>query len=415
MTSRERVLAAITHQEPDRVPVDLGATPSSGISAIAYTRLARHLGLSQSQTRIYDVVQELAQPEAAVLDAFGVDVIDVARAFNTDASAWNPVQLSDGSDAFYPAWFRPRRESDGSLSALVKDTVIARKPVGATFFDATVFPYLEGYPDSLAGLPDAMGLVHWAALVHAPWDHAGDEGFWQTLREKALYLRENTDKALMIVVGCNLFEWGTFLRRLDNFLMDVYADEENVARLLESLVEIHMNMLKKVCDSVGDVVDIVRFGDDLGMDSGPFMSADHYRKLFKPHHKRMCRHVHENSGMHTFLHSCGSIYELIPDLIDAGFEILNPVQTNTLNMEPDRLKREFGRDVTFWGGGADTRHTLNTGTPEAVREDVRSRIETFAPGGGFVFNTIHNILPDVPPENITAMFEAVKEFGNYDG
>lgn len=415
MTSRERVLAAIEHREPDRVPVDLGATPSSGISAIAYTRLARHLGFQDSRTRIYDVVQELAQPEDPLLEAFGVDVIDVARAFNEEDSAWYPVELSDGSHAFYPHWFTPRREEDGSLSALVSDTMIARKPVGATFFDATVFPYLEGYPGSYADLPRAMGLVHWAALAHAPWDHAGEPGFWDTLRRKALHLRETTDKALMIVVGCNLFEWGTFLRRLDNFLMDVYADEENVARLLEHLVEIHMQTLEKVCRSVGDVVDIVRFGDDLGMDSGPFMSAERYRTLFKQHHKRMCRYVHENSTMHTFLHSCGSIYELIPDLIDAGFEVLNPVQTNTLNMEPDRLKREFGRDVTFWGGGADTRHTLNSGSPAEVREDVRRRIEVLAPGGGFVFNTIHNILPDVPPENIIAMFEAVKEYGSYDG
>jgi uroporphyrinogen decarboxylase len=175
-----------------------------------------------------------------------------------------------------------------------------------------------------------------------------------------------------------------------------------------------MQTLEKVCQSVGDVVDIVRFGDDLGMDSGPFMSSERYRTLFKPHHARMCRYVHENSGMHTFLHSCGSIYELLPDLIDAGFEVLNPVQTNTLNMEPERLKREFGRDITFWGGGSDTRHVLNSGSPAEVREDVRRRMETFAPGGGFVFNTIHNILPDVPPENVIAMFEAVKDYASYE-
>ncbi|TVR31701.1 MAG: methyltransferase [Spirochaetaceae bacterium] len=415
MTSRERVLAAIAHQEPDRVPVDLGSTPSSGISAIAYTRLMRHMGIQNSKTRVYDVVQELAQPEDHVLDAFDVDVIDIGRAFNIEDDAWYAVELSDGSRAYYPGWFRPQRESDGALSATVNGTVIARKPVGATFFDATHFPYLEGYPESYAQLQRAMGMVHWAALVHSPWDHAADPDFWQTLRRKALQLRETTDKALMIVVGCNLFEWGTFLRRLDNFLMDVYADEQNVQRLLDALVEIHLANLQKVCEAVGDVVDIIRFGDDLGMDSGPFMSPERYRTLFKPHHQRMCQYVQQHSTMHTFLHSCGSIYQLIPDLIDVGFEILNPVQTNTVDMDAERLKREFGSDVTFWGGGADTRHTLNNGSPAAVRNDVKQRIDALAPGGGFVFNTIHNILPDVPPENVVAMFETLKDYGTVNG
>lgn len=159
-----------------------------------------------------------------------------------------------------------------------------------------------------------------------------------------------------------------------------------------------------------DVVDILRFGDDLGMDSGPFMQLATYRKLFKPRHAMLCRYVKTHSQMHTFLHTCGSIYKLIPDLIDAGFEILNPVQTNARNMEPERLKREFGNNVTFWGGGADTRFVLNRATPAEVKAHVKQRLEVFAPGGGFVFNTVHNILPDVPPENIVAMFEALEEF-----
>jgi uroporphyrinogen decarboxylase len=415
MTSRERVLAAITHREPDRVPIDLGSTPSSGISAIAYARLAEHVGHTDAKVRVYDVVQELAQPEWWAIEEFGVDVIDIGRTFNQDDSAWQPTRLRavDGREysAFYPSWFNPREEADGRLIATVAGEDIAAKPRGATFFDQTCFPFIDGYPDDIASaLPDAMGKVLWAALVHSPWDHAGDDGFWDDLRERTLELRRTTDKALMVVVGCNLFEWGTFLRRMDNFLMDLYTDESTVERLLDELMSSHLATLEKVCASVGDIVDVVRFGDDLGIDTGPFMSPDIYRRLFKPRHTQLCDFVRKNSSMHTFLHSCGSIYKLIPDLIEAGFEILNPVQTNTVNMEPERLKSEFGADICFWGGGADTRHVLNSATPEKVSDHVKSRMDTFGPGGGFVFNTVHNIMPDVPPENIVSMFETVQQY-----
>ena len=177
-------------------------------------------------------------------------------------------------------------------------------------------------------------------------------------------------------------------------------------------MEKHLATLEKVCNAVGDVVDILRFGDDLGMDSGPFMSPEKYRNIFKPRHKMLCDYVHKNSSMKTFLHTCGSIYRLLPDLIDAGYDIVNPVQTTCREMEPEKLKKEFGKDITFWGGGSDTRHVLNRGNIQQVKEDVKRRLEVFAPGGGFVFNPIHNIMPDVPRENIVAMFEAIDEFYN---
>lgn len=410
MTSRERVRATIAHKEPDRTPIDLGSTPSSGIAGIAYNRLAKHLGLPDSRTRIYDVVQELAQPEPEVLDWAGVDVLDVGQTYNVDDSDWYPVEIAPGVEAFYPAWFHPESDERGGLSAHHNGEVIARKPGGANFFDQTVFPYLDGYPDDYTGLRQEMDRVLWSALVHSPWDHAGEPDFWEGLRQRATQLRDSTDKALMIVFGGNLFEWGTFLRRIDNFLMDVYAEPDEVRRLVDHLLEIHLENLGKVCDAVGDVVDLIRFGDDLGMDSGPFMSPDHYRRLFMPAHKEMLSFVTSHSSMTPFLHSCGSIYQLVPSLIEAGFQVLNPVQTNCLNMEPARLKSEFGSEVTFWGGGADPREILNRGTPEEVAADVTRRLEVFAPGGGYVFNTVHNILPDVPPENIVAMYEAVHDF-----
>ena len=176
-------------------------------------------------------------------------------------------------------------------------------------------------------------------------------------------------------------------------------------------MELHLATLDKVCRAVGDVADILRFGDDLGTDNGPFMAPATYRRLFKPRHAALCDYVHRHSGMKTFLHSCGSIYRLLPDLVEAGYDVINPVQTACRDMEPERLKREFGKAVTFWGGGCDTRRVLNRGTPQEVRDHVRRRIDILAPGGGFVFNTVHNILPEVPPENVAAMFEAVREYG----
>jgi uroporphyrinogen decarboxylase len=411
MTPRERVLAAIDHKEPDQVPVDMGSNPSSGISATCYSRLRAHLGIAEGAARVYDVVQQLAQPEDWALDRFGIDVVDLGRTFNTEPESWYDITLASGDPAQYPSWFHPEKEADGSWVSRHRDgTMIARMPEGAAFYDETCFPYMDEWPADWSGLDDAMGKVLWSALVHSPWDNAAMPDFWGELRRRALKLRESSDRAIMVVVGCNLFEWGTFLRRIDNFLADLLLEPEKVESLLDALMERHLATLEKVCEAVGDIADIVRFGDDLGTDQGPFMRPDLYRELFKPRHRILCDYVKKHSGMRTFLHSCGSIDMLIPDLIEAGFEILNPVQTNARDMEPEHLKKEYGRDITFWGGGVDTRAVLNNGSPGDVRRQVLERLEIFSRGGGFVFNTVHNILPDVPPENVVAMFDAVAEF-----
>lgn len=415
MTSRERILAAINHQQPDRVPVDLGATPSSGISAIAYGNLLKYLGRTELPVQIYDVVQQLAQPDISILDQFGVDVLDIGRTFNVLPSDWSPVTMANGGAAFYPKWFQPTLMSDGSYQTYDCDgkRMLSRMPIGATFFDQTYFPYVDGYPDSYDNLDAEMSRIMWARDAHSPWDHAGEDDFWQKLRENTIKLRQSTDKALLVVCGCNLFEWGTFLRRMDNFLMDLMCDPYNVEKLLDQLMIRHLATLEKVCNAVGDIVDIIRFGDDLGMSSGPFMDADVYRELFKPRHKMLCDYVKSHSKMHTFIHSCGSISLLMPDMIEAGIEVFNPVQTNAWNMAPDFLKREFGQQITFWGGGIETAGVLNIGTPAKIRDMVLQRLEIFSKGGGFVFNTVHNILPDVPPENVVAMYDAIREFNNY--
>jgi uroporphyrinogen decarboxylase len=411
MTMRERVLSSIAHREPDRVPVDIGSTPSSGISAIAYNRLNTRLGRTRGRTLVYDVVQQLAEPEEEFLDRFRIDVVDLGRTFNSRPGLWYDIRLSDGSTACYPAWFRPETDTHGVTRAFAADrTEIAVMLPGMNFFDQTCFPYIDGYPDDFKQLPDAMAKVHWAALAHSPWDSAGERDFWERLRANALALRSRSERAVTVVCGCNLFEWGTFLRRMDNFLMDLILEPASVEALLDALLEIHLATLERVCRAVGDVADIIRFGDDLGTDNGPFMAPELYRRFFKGRHAALCAYVRKHSSMHTFLHSCGSIRALMPDLIDAGFEIINPVQTSSRGMEPEQLKKDFGRDITFWGGGCDTRTILNNAGPEEVKAHVRRRLEILSPGGGFVFTPVHNILPDVPPENILAMFEAIEGF-----
>lgn len=410
MTSRERVLASINHKQPDYVPLDLGGTPSSTISAIAYNKLKKHLGIRSGYTLVYDVIQQVVLPEMEILDRFGVDVLDVGRAFNNSEDDWYEHELPDGTIGHYPQWFHPEKQLNGDY--LVHDsegTLIAKMPVGATFFDQMYFPYIDGYPDNYDDLDNQMGKIMWNVLSQSPWDHSKEKDFYIKLRDNAIKFRESTDKALVMPCSCNLFEWGTFLRRMDNFLMDTYLEETKVLELVEQLMERHLDVLGKVCEAVGDVVDILRFGDDLGMDSGMFMSREKYQKLFKPYHTKLNEYVHTHSQMKTYLHSCGSVYPIIPDLIEAGYDVLNPIQTTAYQMDPLTLKQEFGKDITFWGGGCNTRTVLNFASPKEVYEYSRRMIDIFNQDGGFVFCQEHNIMPDVPPENIIAMFQAVED------
>lgn len=410
MNSRDRLLTAIKHMLPDRIPVDLGATPSSGISAAAYHNLIKYLGLNL-KNHVYDVVQEVTQPEMELLDMFKVDILDIGRFFNNYESYWHPLELIKGVPGLYPKWFNPEKQTDGSwLVAGPTGEQIGKMPNGATFFDQVIFPYMDGYPDNYNNIGRDMTRVSWGGFGFPPYDRINEKDFWKTLRETIKEERSKTDRALLIGVGCNLFEWGTFLRRIDNFLTDLYMDPINVHKLLDKLLERHMEFLAKICNAVGDLVEVVKFGDDLGTNTGPFMPLETYNEFFGPRHKIMCDFVKANTSAHTMLHCCGGIYELIPGLINAGFEILNPVQINAFGMEPEILKKEFGKDLTFWGGGVNTQSVLNSATPKQVKDHVRRNIEIFSKDGGFVFNTVHNIMPDVPPQNIMAMFEVLNEF-----
>jgi uroporphyrinogen decarboxylase len=200
---------------------------------------------------------------------------------------------------------------------------------------------------------------------------------------------------------------------MENFYCYLGAEKAKLGRFLDRLAEHHMEFLSRLLPEVRGAVDILVVGDDLGMQSGPQLSPATYRELFLPRHKKIYEYAKRLSGAHIFMHNCGGVYQLIPSLIEAGVEILNPVQTGAKYMEPERLKREFGGELTFWGGGCDTQRLLIQGTPDQVREDVRRRLETWMPGGGYVWNQVHNVLADVPPANVEAMLDAAYEFGRY--
>ena len=403
MNSRDRIIAAINHRQPDKVPVDLGSSTVTGISAIAYNNLKRHLSIS-SPTRVFDVVQQLANVDMEVVDLFGVDALDVNRV-TTETDDWYEVNLADGSKAEYPSWFRPLKSPDGSWYTTDADgLILSRMPAGAAFYDQMYFPYEKGYPENFENLKDSLKKISWVVHSHASNLNATE------LRDKLIHLKKATDKALVMSGGAKLLELGFFIRRMDNFLMDLMVEQDKLCEMLDILVDMHLSGLEKKCSTIGDIVDVIRFGDDLGMTSGAFMDLETFRKIFKPRYRILCDYVKKHSNMKIFLHSCGSIRQYIPDLIEVGFDILNPVQTNCYDMDPLALKKEFGMDITFWGGGVDTASVLNMGSPEDVRKDVLNRCEIFSKDGGFVFAPIHNILSEVKPQNIIAAYNAVKEF-----
>ncbi len=405
MTSRDRVLQSIEHKQPDRVPVDLGASTVTGISAIAYNKLKQKMGLDVP-TRVFDVVQQLAQVDDQIIDSFGVDAIDLNQIFMDDLG-WYDVELGDGSMGKFPEWFKPEKAENGSY--FMRDhhgKVMSRMTKGGSCFDQTLFPWEQGYPSDFGEIGEAFRSISWTAHSHTKYINIDDD----TLRRRTLKLRESTDRAIVMSGGAKLLELGFFLRRMDNMLMDLLADHENLAKLLDRLMEMHLAGIEKKINAVGDLVDVIRFGDDLGMTTGPFMDLETFRKFFKPRYKELCDYVKQRSNMKIFLHSCGSVRQFIPDLIEAGFDILNPVQTNCYGMDARELKHEYGREITFWGGGIDTASALPTGSPEDVRRDVLERCEILSKGGGFIFAPIHNILPEVPPENVLAAYAAVKEF-----
>lgn len=406
MTHRSRVLDALNHREPDRVPIDFSGHRSSGISAMVYPQLREYLELPPRPVRVYDPVQQLAIVDEDVLDRFGVDTIELGRAFALEDEHWIDWTLPDGTPCQMPAWTRPERGDREWVIRSASGQIIAKMPDGAYYFEQCHYPFLDG-PADFNRIADVLGECMWTAIASPPGPLVAGTGGKERLREGARALREQTDRAIIGLFGGNLLEIGQFLFRNDMFLMMLAGEPRRAHEFLDKLVEIHLANLENFLDAVGDYIDIVLFGDDLGMQSGPQISPKMYREFFKPRHALMWTQAKKLADVKVMLHCCGGVRPLLADLIDAGLDAINPVQISCTGMDPGELKSEFGRDICFWGGGCDTQYMLPNAAPEEVRHHVKDLVSIFSPGGGFVFQQVHNILANVPPANIAAMFDAV--------
>ncbi len=410
MNRRERVLAAINHKEADKIPVDCGSMRSTGIMGLAYNELKRYLGLDESTTKIYDMVQQLALVEEWYLDKFQIDSVDLARTFANNKEDWIEWNLPDGSPALRPAWVDIRREGEDWVCYNGDNLEVGRMTPNIVYFTQTNYPLMGLENADVTDLKRYMGETIWGHVADPAWRHGSRDNFPQMLRDNLLKFQGENDYATMFAIGGNFFEYGQYLYRTDEFLINMLIEQDNVEKLLDKLLEIHLETLDRVLSGIGDSVDILMFGDDLGTQNTTMISRDLYKQLIYPRQKKLFQYVHDHSNAKVFLHSCGAIYDIIGDLIDAGVDILNPVQIGATGMEPKRLKEEFGKDGVCWGGGIDTQHVLASGTPEEVAEAVKRNCDIFMKDGGFVFNQVHNIVDGVPPESIVAMYEAVNNF-----
>lgn len=377
MTRRERVLTALRRQVPDRVPVDIGGTLASTLNLHAYRALMAHLGFG-------------AEPPIAYLSRRSSSVLPderLLRHLDVDCRA---VVLG-APDAF------PERElPDGSL---LDEWGVTWRRVG------------EGRHYINAGGPFADREPTAALLEAFPWPRPLDPGRFRTLRAQAEAHRAATDAALVLILGVGMIHQYQFMRGFAASLEDLLLAPEFVRAFCERYLDFWVCSTERALQEVGELVDLVMFGDDLGSQQGPMLSPALYRALFKPCHAKVVATA-AGFGKPMLFHTCGSVAAFLPDLIEAGFAALHPVQVSARDMHPATLKREYGKEIAFWGA-VDTHRVLPLGSPADVREEVRRRIGELGPGGGYVLGAVHNIQAEVPPENVLAMVEAAREFGGY--
>ena len=382
MNSRERLLTALNHREPDRVPLDLGSTQVTGIHVVAYRNLRAHLGLPPVEPQVCDVIQQLALPDDDVIELLGVDVRGL---FPLNSHNWNVTDV-DAGDAWEYAdeWGITHRRI---------------KPDGL-YYSAVKHP--------LAG--DIS--VH-DVQAHA-WPDTGDPQRIAGLSEQALAYRAQGKAVMVKGVLAGIFEMAQRMRGMEACLMDMASNEVLAGALLDKMTELKLAFWEMALPRLAGAVDVISEADDYGTQASQLISPRMFRKQIKPRLQVLFQRIKQLApDAKLFFHSCGNVRPLLPDFIELGVDILNPVHTRATGMEPVALKRDFGNDIVFWGGGVDTQDVLPHGTPQQVKDDVRRNVEALAPGGGFVFNTVHNIQADVPPENVAAMLEALSEFGAY--
>ena len=383
MNARERLLIALDHQEPDHVPLDLGSTQVTGIHAAAYRNLRCALGLPPVEVQLCDVVQQVALPDDDVVERLGVDVRGL---FPLNSHNWN-VHPEDGGEhwVYHDEWGITHH----------------RPKPGGLYFSIVQVPL---------GSPD----LSVRDIENHPWPNMADPQRIAGLRELAGRYRAAGYGVVLKDPFAGIFEMGQRIVGMENLLVMMARDRKLAGALFERMLELKLSFWEMALPRLADVVDVVAEMDDYGTQSSQLISPRMFRRQLKPHLKVLFDRVRQLAPrVKLFFHSCGNVRPLIPDFIEVGVEILNPVHIRATGMEPSALKRDFGDALVFWGGGIDTQGVLPAGTPQAVKDDVRRNIEALAPGGGYVFTPVHNIQPDVPPQNIVAMWEALQEYGVY--
>jgi uroporphyrinogen decarboxylase len=383
MTSRERLLTALNHEAPDRVPIDLGGN-QTGIHKVAYQALAAHLGI-QDDLVIMDAVQQLARPCEKVLERFHVDTRYIAAGAAADwkggivAGERGGRTWHDLTDEFGVTWSMPD--------------------------DSPLYMDISRHPLAVATVEDVR---------RHPFPKGDDPGRFAGLRDRALAIRRDTPYAVVSGISGVVYEICWYMRGLEQWFMDTLTHPEFCEALLNRTLKFWMDWFRAFLDEVGDVVDVIMIGDDLAGQSGPLFRPDFYRRVVKPRQKQLVQYIRSRTKAKIWYHTCGACTEYIPDLMDNGIDILNPVQISAANMVPSDLKARFGNRLSFWGGAIDAQHVLPTAPAETVREHVRRNLEAWKPGGGYVFNNVHNIQAGVPPENVVAMYDAAYEYGFYE-
>ena len=416
MTSRERVQMAISLKEPDRIPIDLGGTSVTGISAFCLTELKKALGI-KTPVMIDEPFQMLGKIDDELRKILGIDTVALyarKNLFGFENKNWKKWTAPDGTEFLVPEKFNTTKDDKGNVYLYPEgDTTVlpsGKLPASGFYFDAII----RQKPIDEANL-DPSDNTDLSLLKDE------DLRYYET---EATRLYKETEFSIIANFGGTSFGDialvpGPFLknpggiRDIEEWYVSTIIRRNYVYEVFSRQCEIALQNLKMISEAVGNKIDVIFVsGTDFGTQNSQFISVQTYRELYKPFHSKVNGWIHKNTNWKTFIHSCGSIEPFINDFIEAGFDILNPIQCSAANMDPYFLKQKYGRRICFWGGGIDTQKTLPFGTPEKVKEEVKNRLTIFSKEGGYVFNTIHNIQAKTPVENILSMFEAVKQFNN---
>ncbi len=421
MKSRERVQLALRHCEPDRVPMDLGGSAVTGMhaSSVYLLRQALHLDTPGTPVKVVEPYQMLGEIEPDLMEALGVDVVPLSgprTLFGFRNENWRPWTLFDGTPVLVPGGFNTDPEPDGGILMYPEGDRSAppsgRMPMGGYYFDALVRqPPIDDTTLNVEDNLQEFGPISDEDLAH--------------FEREVERLWVETDKAILANFGGTAFgdialvpaPWIKHprgIRDIAEWYMSTVTRRDYVYRVFSRQCEIGLANLARIHEVVGErVAAVFVTGTDFGAQTRSFISRKTYQQLYQPFHKEVNDWIHRHTTWKTFIHSCGSVMDLLPDFVEAGFDILNPVQCSAAGMDPGELKARFGDRIVFWGGGVDTQHILPFGRPEDVRAEVRERIRIFGRGGGFVFDAIHNVQAGISVDNLLALFEAVREYRQY--